>query len=272
MRVSVRMKQCISVLSLVWLVGLPILATAQSSPHAQGLTDANTRLNEGAYQPAKEILDAILADSTATVEERQRAHLLTIKLYVLAANDADGKGDDFNAEENRSRASREITRCLEIPELRNTLPNPPQDFPQPMGTLFEQVRAGLFGSFRVKSLEPKNAIVVLDGDTLFHAAGQLPAEDNVYARRDGKPVEHTVVIEADGYKKQISTFEIDPSTVYTPEFVLDKGCGLPCWALRGGIVAAAIGAGAILLPSGGQSSQTEQPLPSPPNPPGSPPY
>ena len=260
-----------------WIVGItlvpmllfPVLLPAEPAGDMSTLlSQANQHLNDGAYQPAKENLDSVLTNPRASVQERQRAHLLLIKLYVLASNDAESKGDDFNAQSNLVRASEEIRTCLETPELRHTLPEPPQDFPKQMAALFDQERALLFASFQVKTLEPENALVILDGDTLSGAAGALPVAYNVYARRAGTPVEHTVIIKAEGFKTQESTFEMEPGQVYTPEFSLERGCGFfPCWTLRGGVVLAALGIGALLLP-GGDGTDTPDPLPGPPEPPG----
>ena len=260
-----------------WLFCMPLVAIMLSSFQVLGqqtsqishrLLQTDQLLNDGAYQPAKETLDDVLSDSTATIAERQRAHLLVIKLYVLASNDAESKGDDFNAQSNLVRAAEEIRTCLEIPELRHTRPDPPQDFPKQMAALFDQERALMFASFRVKTLEPGNATVILDGDTLSGDPGELPAAYNVYARRQGRPVEHTFVIKAEGFKTQEGKFEMEPGQVYTPEFSLEKGCGFfPCWTLRGGVVLAALGIGALLLP-GGDGTDTPDPLPGPPEPPG----
>jgi hypothetical protein len=207
----------------------------------------------------------MIARSAERPDEQREAYLLLIKTYVFLGNEYKFKPQGREASNLNYRAARElITEALSIPALRPIRPEPASDFPPEMITFFAEARNRLFGTFRVVGLEPREAVVLLDRDTVRTepwepgpSMGDLPV---------GK---HTVTVRAAGHKDLIEAITISPGATLERTYRLEKRRG-PLWYAGRAAGALGVVGGAIALIAGSRkdgTTDTAQPLPGAPPPP-----
>jgi hypothetical protein len=258
-------------LALLWS-SLPVPALAQerpATPAASAATDLAAPLDEarelvksGDYDGAIKILKPVVERSRNRVAEQRDAYLLLIKTHLFLGNDlkfrTQGKvSSDLNYEEARKR----IAECLGIKELRHTRPEPASEYPPEMISLFAEIRTQIFGAFRVAQLEPRDAIVLLDADTLRAMPG-----DTLLGDVDIATGPHLVVVRAPGYEDLSEEITISPGSTLERPYRLAKRRGGMWYATRitgalgvvGGLIAALAGKG---------ETSTLKPLPEAPGPP-----
>jgi hypothetical protein len=165
------------VLSLSLLfTSLPLPAGSQAPTVAETSVDAQLQaardlLKQGDYDLAVEVLRGAITASHDDPAKLREAYLLLTKTYVFLGNDFKFKPQGRMASSlNYKEAKATIAELLAVPALRHTLPEPADEYPPEMHALFEEVRHEVFGAFRVVGLDPVDATVWLDADTL----GTLP--------------------------------------------------------------------------------------------------
>jgi hypothetical protein len=155
--------------------------TAASPPVPDSTVLAETRewFKQGDYDQAIEALRAALGRGGHATQDQQDLYLQLIKGYVLLGNDLKFRPQGREASNlNYDAARARIEECLAKPQLRRTRPEPESDYPPEMVRLFADVRARMLGRFRIVGVTPRDAAVVLDGDTLrAQADGTYLAED-----------------------------------------------------------------------------------------------
>jgi hypothetical protein len=128
---------------------------------------------------------------------------------------------------------------------------------------FADVRGEIFGSFRVTSVDPANARVTLDGDTL----GSFPG-DSVPGDVDLDVGKHLVLVRAEGHKDISEDITISPNSTLERSYQLSKAHGTVWYAswAAGGL---AVVGGVVALLAGKKESTppVDEPLPGAPPPP-----
>ena len=142
--------------------------------------EARELIKNAQYGRAVDLLEPAIESLRPNMEKLREAYLLLIYTYEVWGNDERrGPNGMRGAELIYGKARDLIRECLGIRELRHMRPEPETDFPVEMVRDFEQVRNELFGQFRVASLEPKAAVVILDSDTL---SGTFPSTWTAWVR------------------------------------------------------------------------------------------
>jgi hypothetical protein len=255
----------------------PRLALAQESEEIQidqdppatsgdPLEQAREYLRSAEYDKAVAVLETHIEDSSGDPEALEPAYLLLINTYALLSNDFRSRGDFVTSELYLDRAEESILECLQQPGLSHVRAVPEVDYPPEMVALFRATRASIFGSFEVTSLDPPDAVVMIDDVPVPVPAGsEFPKIENV-------PVgEHVLTVEADGYKTFTEEITIRPSTAMARELDLSKNRGFMWFASRGAVVAGVVAIAFLAgSGSGGDDTVPETELPDPPAPPSSP--
>src|SRR4029077_7100382 len=131
-----------------------------------------------------------------------------------------------------------------------------------MVAFFKDVRAQLFGSFRVSELSPAGSVVLFDADTLKSEPGDAMRGDTDLAVGP-----HMVMVRYPGYRDVTEQVTIAPGATLEQPYHLIKP-GRRVWYASGAAVFIAGGLAAILgKKSTGPATTAAQPLPGPPPPP-----
>jgi tetratricopeptide (TPR) repeat protein len=235
-------------------------SASASTDYAAPLEEARMLVKSGDYDRAIEILKPVVERSRNRLAEQRDAYLLLIKTHVFLGNDlkfrTQGKvSSDLNYEEARKR----IAECLRIRELRHTRPEPASEYPPEMISLFAEIRARIFGAFRVDRLQPREALVLLDGDTLRAAPG-----DTLLGDVDIATGPHLVVVHARGYRDLSEEITIPPGSTLERSYQLSRRHGRAWYASW---ITGALGVGVIAALAGTSGTSAPQPLPVAPDPP-----
>lgn len=261
-----RALRLVLVLATLVAPGLCVRPAAAQAPATATATDALARAREliknADYDQALEVLRAEIARPGLPTETLREAYLQLVKTYVFLGNDYKFRPQGREASNLNYRAARDqIAALLAIPALRDTRPEPATDYPPEMIGFFAEVRSRMFGGFRVIGLEPRIAVVMLDGDTLgMSDAGMLPSVIDL-------PVgPHPVAVRAPGYEDLEETITISPGATVERSYRLEKRRTATWYATRWGGAAVVVGGVVALLARGG-SDGGPSPLPGPPPPP-----
>jgi len=231
---------------------------------AAALDRARELLRDGDYDPCIDVLKHALEAARGRPAELQPIYLLLVKTYVFLGNDLKFRPQGREASNlNYQEAKRLIGECLAVRALRHTQPEPASEYPPEMVAFFAEVRAQMFGAFRVLDLAPTNAVVLLDGDTL-RATPAAPHGGDV----DIVAGAHEVRVRAPGFKETVDAIRIAPGATVERSYTLDRRRGGWWYATRGAAALALIG-GAIAAFAGGNGSNAAaaEPLPGAPPPP-----
>jgi hypothetical protein len=254
-----RLALVLATLATPWLGVAPAAAQAAST---DALTRARELIKNADYDQALEVLRAEIARPGIPTETLREAYLQLIKTYVFLGNDYKFRPQGREASNLNYRAARDqIAALLAIPALRDTRPEPATDYPPEMIGFFAEVRSRMFGGFRVIGLEPRIAVVMLDGDTLgMSDAGMLPSAIDL-------PVgPHPVSVRAPGHEDLVETITISPGATVERSYRLEKRRTAAWYATRWGGAAVVVG-GVVALLARGSSDDAASPLPGPPPPP-----
>ena len=242
-------------------------ATAQvpappaAAAHSATLDEARERIKNGDYDRAIEILKAAVTDSRGRPDETRDAYLLLIKAYVMLGNSLKLRQQGREASSLNYKEARErIAECLSIRELRHTQPEPAYEYPPEMIAFFAEVRSRIFGAIRIVGLDPPDAVVLMDGDTLrTREPGGVPGDVNVATGA------HQMTIRREGFRTVTDEVVISPNSVLERSYRLNRKRG-GMWYATVAAGAAVVAAGAILLgqKSSSTATATDQPLPGPP--------
>jgi len=231
---------------------------------AAALDRARELLRDGDYDPSIDVLKHALAAAHGRPEELRPLYLLLIKTYVFLGNDLKFRPQGREASNlNYQEARRLIAECLAVPALRHTVPAPASAYPPEMLAFFAETRARTFGAFRVLALDPRDAVVLFDGDTLRAATGDsLPGDVDLAAGP------HVVTVRAPRRRERIDRVTIAPGVTLERGYVLERRRGPAWYAVRGaGALGVVVGAIAAFGAKGGDGGTTAAPLPGAPDPP-----
>ena len=245
----------------------PIAAPARAQDRASApddvLQQARECLKDGDYDRATEILVAAVHDTSRIPADMGAAYLLLVNTHVQRGNTyTDQPHGRATAELWYREARQTIAECLGIGKLRHLRPVPREDYPPEMVTLFDEVRAEMFGDFRVVDLDPPDAAVILESDTLVAVCDSCPLE-----LRDIPKGPRTVRVVRQGYDTHTEAVDISPNSILERSFALKKQRGPSWYALRVGGVAAAVAGYLIISGSDEEGPAEDQTLPEPPPPP-----
>jgi hypothetical protein len=194
----------------------------------------------------------------------REAYLLLVDsiVYLGNARVAD-PGGYSTAQILYDEARTTIAQCLSIKELRQTRPEPDSLFAPETKRFFTEVRQQTLGGFVVRALEPADAIVTLDGDTLRG----LPQEGGL-GDLDLLAGVHSVVIQREGYDDHVEQIDVQPGVTTSRDYVLKKHRGWGWYATRvTGVAVITGGIVALVAAGGGESTPPPEPLPAAPGPP-----
>jgi hypothetical protein len=240
-------------------------AKAPDSSSIEGLGGALDHAREliktGDYDSAIETLRGALERAHPHRDALRDAYLLLIKTHVILGNDYKFKPQLRAASDlSYQEARRVIAECLRNRELRHVHPEPASEYPREMITAFAEVRGEIFGSFRVATLDPPDAVVLLDTDTLRTLPGEQSLGDV-----DLSVGPHVVVVNAPGYKDLTENVSISPNSTLERTYRLTKRKS-PAWYAAVGTGAAGVATGLVIL-LGGKTEITKPPEALPPAPP-----
>lgn len=251
-----------------------ILAAVDSTP-TRSAPAPDARAASAAIEEARELIKsgdndrAIEKLRSAVVLGRQDpailrlAYLQLIKTYVFLGNDYRAKPQGYEQSRLNYREARQlIAEALAVPALRDLRAEPATDYPPEMIASFAEVRAQVFGAFRVTDLEPPGAVVLLDGQTL-----RAPAPGAPLGETDLPIGAHRVVVRHPGYQDVSEEVVVSPGATLERRYRLEKKRGAMWYASRGGVVAGVIGTVALLVGRNGGGAATATPLPGAPPPP-----
>jgi hypothetical protein len=249
--------------------GLPVPVPAQTPEAAAPgvaaqLQQGRELLKQGDYDRAIEVLRGAVDASHQDPAMLREAYLLLAKTYVFLGNDFKFKPQGRMASSlNYKEAKSTIAEMLAVPELRHTLPEPVDEYPPEMHALFDEVRHEVFGAFRVIGLEPADAVVLLDADTL----GTLPGETTL-GEVDLPVGKHAVLVQKEGYEDLAEEITVSPGSILERSYTMKKRRGKTWYgAWIGGSVALIAGVAALVAAGSDQAGSSVQPLPGPPPPP-----
>lgn len=265
-------------------IGWPrtIAAQAQTSSGLPGsLDDVPELIKTARYGLAIDVLKREIetSRSRADFSALGLAYLLLVKTYIIRGN-LDVQREPETADLYYNEARESIRDCLSIHELRDTRPDPPKEYPPEMIAMFDLVRNEMFGSFRIVDLEPPDAVVVLDGDTLVAvtraASGSSEGEPGsapvsaTYVSTNVPIGAHEIVVAAQGHRTLNDPIIISPGGTLEKSYALSKSRGTWWWVTWGSV--AAVGTAGLAWALTGSSDEQPgptgpPPLPGPPPPP-----
>jgi hypothetical protein len=246
------------------MIATPAARTWTSSEIDDALARVPSLLADGSYDLATELLNSILPAVENDSERLRGVYLQLIRTYFTRANYFASRLREREAAKLFYReAETLVLQCLLKDELRNVKPEPPEEYPPEMVAAFARIRSENFGSFRILSLDPKSALVTIDGAPLERVVGHEPDSLGLMLR-DLEVGAHEIVMQADGYRTVRDEFRISPNSTIERSYSLSKARGVfsyLSWA--GGIAAAGVLAWVFL---GGEEAGPVF-LPGPPAPP-----
>ncbi len=175
---------------------------------------------------AKELI-ARSQDEPATLEQ---GYLLLIRNCVMRGNSY--KNEPQGREPSElfyKEAERYVVECLSIAQLRHVKPSPAENPPE-MVEMFRRVREESFGSIHLLRLDPADALVILEGDTL-----RLVAPDTVLALDDLPAGQHTLTLRRSGYRDLVDRITVKPGVVAEKSYTLSHRRGLAWVAQRAAV-------------------------------------
>jgi hypothetical protein len=270
MRAPSTLSSALRILLCLTLLGSPTsvsMAQAPDSSSTEGLGGALDHAREliktGDYDGAIETLKGALERAHPHRDALRDAYLLLIKTHVILGNDYKFKPQLRAASElSYQEAKRVIAECLHTRELRHTHPEPASEYPREMITAFAEVRGEIFGSFRVAGLDPPDAVVLLDADTLRNLPGEKSLGDV-----DLTVGSHVVVVNAARYTALTEKISISPGSTLERSYHLTRRKSAT-WYTAVSTGAAGLVAGVMVLLSGKDTStKPAEPLPPAPPPP-----
>jgi hypothetical protein len=258
---------------LLLTIGPLCPASAQDTPQQEeeaepdvavgSIDDVPEFLKTGQYEQAVAVLRALIDEvqELGDLDTLQHAYLLLIKTYTVRGNFYRSEGDDTSADLYNKEARALIVECLQVRELRHTNPDSPLEYPPEMYALFDDVRSEIFGSFRVIGLEPPEAIVILDADTLR----TLP--DQEFLSVVDIPIgAHEIVVIHEGYRTISDFIDISSGVTLERNYRLSQPRSNWWYIGLGSLLAAGV-VGTVAALSGSDTPAEETPLPGPPAPP-----
>jgi tetratricopeptide (TPR) repeat protein len=246
-----------------WAQGGPPAPAAPATPQGStaALDAARDLIRNGEYDGAIEILKRAIG--AGQKDQLRDAYLLLIKTYFFVGNDLkfNPKAGREAANLNYQEARKLIEECLRTPGLQHTVPVPASDYPSQMIEAFNEIRGTLFGSFRISRLEPREAVALLDADTLRAFPG-----DTLLGDVDIPVGRHLVHLRAEGYKN------VDEEVVIPPGSVLERSYQMihqrsAVWYATASTLAVGAVAGMVALFQRHSSGSEPGNLPDPPPPP-----
>jgi len=234
-------------------------AVPQNSPAA--LDAARDLIKNGEYDGAIEILKRAI--SAGQNDQLRDAYLLLIKTYFFVGNDLkfNPKAGREAANLNYQEARKLIEECLRTPGLQHTVPVPASDYPSQMIEAFNEIRGTLFGSFRIAQLEPRNAVALLDADTLRAFPG-----DTLLGDVDIPVGRHLVHLRAQSYKSVDEEVVIPPGSVLERSYQMTRQRSAVWYATASTLAVGAVAGVVALFHHSGGSDQPSS-LPDAPPPP-----
>ncbi len=244
----------------------PAAAPADDGNPGLSLTQARELIKTGDYDGAIELLRGTIEQSKDRYDRLRDAYLLLAKTHVILSNENKLRLQHRETSRlNYEKARDIITECLKVEQLRHTRAEPVEEFPEEMLTLFAEVRGQIFGSFRVKELQPPGAVVLLGTDTL----GTLPGED-LLGDVDLAIGTHRVVVHAHGYNDVTEEITISPNSTLERSYHLGKRRGATWYGVVGTGAAGVVVGLVALIGKGSTPATTLDPLPEAPPPPANP--
>jgi hypothetical protein len=240
------------------------IAQDTSSSPESSFEQVEQYLMHGDYDHAFNLLKELVGELEASddVERLRKAYLQLIDTYVERGNWYRSNGQLENAALYRQQAREWVVKCLQTRELRDTYPENRLLYDQVMFDLFDDVRAELFGAFRVIELSPPQAFVTFDGDTLTAVPDGSISVSNIPGG------EYPVSVSYDGYDTITDMVTIVPATTLERPYLLKKKRGFLWWTVWGaGVTAAVYGITTLVTGSSDSPTPTDSPLPEPPLPP-----
>ena len=258
--------------SRLWC-GIGVLLLALGTSRAQSAPDIDATLQRardliytsGDYDGAVRLLREEVDWQRPPDDKLREAYLLLIDsiVYLGNARVAD-PGGYSTAQILYDEARTTIAQCLSVKELRQTRPEPDSLFAPETKRFFTEVRQQTLGGFEIRTLQPEDATVTLDGDTLRAMPGETVRSDlNLLAGT------HVVQISHDGFDAISEEIRIEPGVTASRDYALNKHRGWSWYATRGTGLAVVAG-GVIALVTGASNESTPppaEPLPSAPPPP-----
>ena len=253
----------------------PSSLMAQNAQHASAaapmdvestIQNARESIKNGRYDQAIETLQDVIKRPQQRTETLRVPYLLLIEAFVYRGNDFRCREPGRQASlQNYEKARALIAECLRVRELRHTRPEPATDYPDEMVASFKDVRAQIFGSFRVSDVSPAGAVVLFDADTLKGEPGSAMREDT-----DLAVGQHRVIVHYPGYREVAENVTIAPGSTLEQPYHLTRP-DRRVWYASGAAVFLAGGLAAILgKKAAGTGTTTAQPLGGPPPPPARP--
>lgn len=237
------------------------------APGDLGATIEQSRelIKSGDYDRAIELLRGTIAQTHPNPTVLREAYLLLVKTLVYLGNDLRRRPQGRVASElNYEEARRQITEMLSIPALRHTRVEPETEYPEEMLRMFAEVRGQIFGSFRVLSVQPADAAVILDTDTLSASPG-----DSTLGEVDIPVGAHLVVVRHERFNPVTDRITISPGATLERSYRLTRKRDLRWYAPRVGGGLALLGGVIAAIVSSRRGTTGDQPLPGPPSPPSS---
>ena len=227
------------------------------------LASARELIKTGEYDRAIEVLKSAIAGGRGDPARLRDGYLLLIKTYVFLGNDLKFKPQGREVSNLNYRAARElIAECLRVKDLRHTRPEPASEYPPEMVSAFTEVRGQIFGSFRVVGLEPRDALISLDGDTLRALQpGSLLGDVDVAVGP------HRVVVRAPGFMLVTEEVSISPNSTIERSYQLKRRRSRVWYATVGTGTVGVVGGLIALLARGAGGAAAVEPLPGAPPPP-----
>jgi hypothetical protein len=256
-----------AVVSLHAGLAVPVGAQAPYEAADRSLQAVRELIVAGEHEAAIEAAKAARAEVEAAPRDPARleqTYLLLVLSYVNYGNYQVNEHRAMAAETLYKEARTQIRECLSVPELRRIrLDRTSGVYPPEMITMFDEVRAEMFGGLRILALEPPDARVLLDSVPLTTLPGESLLGDPAV------PVgAHTILVEREGYETRREAITITPATWQERPYTLDKKRGKKFYAAVGtGVLAVVGGAIALAVAGGGETAATAEPLPEPPPPP-----
>ncbi len=229
------------------------------------IAESKEGLKTGEYDEATRDLKQVIARAQDQPSVLSQGYLLLIKADVMRGNYYKSEPEGRDPSELFYReAERSVVDCLSIHALRHIKPEPVVDYPPEMVALFQRVRSESFGSIRLLHLNPPDAAVIFEGDTLHAAAGDSTVE------LDDLPLgPHTLVIGREGYRSLTDRITVAPGSVTEKSYELSRRRGALWYTERSGVAVAGAVTYLVLRRHDSANSSTP-PLSGPPAAPSTP--
>jgi len=225
------------------------------------IAGARAGLKAGDYDQAARNLKTIINTAESTSPYLAQGYLLLVQTYVMRGNYYKTEPQGRETAELFYREARRFTEeGLRRPQLRHLRAEPSLEYPPEMVEIFRQARAELLGSLRIVRLEPVDAAVVLDGDTL-----RVNPADSTLDEHDLLAGPHRVTLHRRGFKDLSETLQISPGSVTERSYTLSHRHGPFWYASRSAVLLGSVAA--LVVSRSGRSDAGKTPatpLPGPP--------